>query len=178
MSNTTGLLFFCVSFCGGRNSILADEMGLGKTVQSVMFANHLFQKTSVSTKKHLKHVRNVGQFLIVAPLSVIPHWKREFDAWTNMNAVIYHGNAESRKLIEQYVCGAQQVVDRRWWWSGVDVVDDCCCYLYFLYFCISCISCATCPVCRLQVRSQLRRMGQHHQHRQKTIQTGHECVQI
>jgi len=97
--------FSVFRFCGvfQRNSILADEMGLGKTVQSVMFANHLFEKTPVSTKKHLKHVRNVGQFLIVAPLSVIPHWKREFDAWTNMNSVIYHGNAESRTLIEQYV---------------------------------------------------------------------------
>ena len=85
-----------------RNSILADEMGLGKTVQSVMFANHLFEHVPISTKKNIKSTRRVGQFLIVAPLSVIPHWKREFDAWTEMNAIVYHGNAESRKLIERY----------------------------------------------------------------------------
>jgi chromodomain-helicase-DNA-binding protein 7 len=30
------------------------------------------------------------------------HWKREFEAWTHMNAVLYHGNAESREIIRKY----------------------------------------------------------------------------
>ena len=85
-----------------RNSILADEMGLGKTVQSVMYCNHLWENERISSKVSLKKQRNVGQFLIVAPLSVVPHWKREFDAWTEMNAVVYHGSAKSRELIERY----------------------------------------------------------------------------
>lgn len=46
-----------------RASILADEMGLGKTAQSVCFLDQLSRKG----------VR--GPFLIVAPLSTIPHWQ-------------------------------------------------------------------------------------------------------
>ena len=38
----------------------------------------------------------------MAPLSVVSHWKREFDAWTEMNTVVYHGGAKSRELIERY----------------------------------------------------------------------------
>ena len=27
---------------------------------------------------------------IIAPLSTLPHWKREFDTWTRFNTVLYH----------------------------------------------------------------------------------------
>jgi SNF2 family DNA or RNA helicase len=40
-----------------------------------------------------------GPFLIVAPLSTIPHWEREFRAWTDFNVIVYHGSAKSRNLI-------------------------------------------------------------------------------
>lgn len=43
-----------------------------------------------------------GPFLIVAPLSTICNWQREFAAWTNMNAVIYHGSQASRDMIRTY----------------------------------------------------------------------------
>ncbi|KAF9093377.1 choline dehydrogenase 7 [Mortierella sp. AD031] len=68
--------------------IMADEMGLGKTVQSVTFLNEIH---------NTYHIR--GPFLVIAPLSTIPHWHREFEAWTDMNVVVYHGNAPSRNLI-------------------------------------------------------------------------------
>lgn len=82
-----------LSFCwyNNRNSILADEMGLGKTVQTVSMLNHLFTKENMH-----------GPFLIVAPLITVPHWQREFEGWTDMNAVIYHGTASSRELIRKY----------------------------------------------------------------------------
>ena len=71
-----------------RGSILADEMGLGKTVQAVGFLEWLFQ------------CRNrTGPFLVVAPLSTIPHWLREFEAWTNLNAIVFHGNQDSREIL-------------------------------------------------------------------------------
>ena len=66
--------------------ILADEMGLGKTVQTVTFINWLFTKY---------HVR--GPFLIVAPLSTLGHWQREFRAWSDLNCIVYHGGASSRE---------------------------------------------------------------------------------
>merc|ERR1712100_454526 len=82
-----------LTFCwyNNRSSILADEMGLGKTVQTVSVVNHLFEKE----KMH-------GPFLIIAPLITVPHWQREFEGWTNMNTLVYHGNSDSRQMIRDY----------------------------------------------------------------------------
>jgi superfamily II DNA/RNA helicase len=77
-----------------RNSILADEMGLGKTVQTVALLNHLHLKENVH-----------GPFLVIAPLSTLGHWKREFDEWTDMHCVYYHDPSQgdsSRSLIRKY----------------------------------------------------------------------------
>ena len=43
-----------------------------------------------------------GPFLVVVPLSTAPHWQREIEQWTNMNAVIFHGNADARDVILKY----------------------------------------------------------------------------
>ena len=74
-----------------RNSILADEMGLGKTVQTVSMINYLF-----------KNLQYPGPYLIIAPLITIPHWQREFEGWTDMSVVVYHGNLDSREIIREY----------------------------------------------------------------------------
>lgn len=74
-----------------RNCLLADEMGLGKTIQVVSFLNWL-----VTVR------RNRGPFLIVAPLSTLPFWQREVETWTHMNAIVYHGDKQSRDLIYQH----------------------------------------------------------------------------
>ena len=71
-----------------RGSILADEMGLGKTVQATGFISWLFQQNN-----------RRGPFLVVAPLSVIPNWLREIEGWTEMNAIVFHGNQQSREAI-------------------------------------------------------------------------------
>lgn len=73
-----------------QNCILADEMGLGKTIQSIAF---------------LQEVYNVGihgPFLVIAPLSTITNWEREFNTWTEMNTIVYHGSLASRQMIQQY----------------------------------------------------------------------------
>ncbi|XP_075597457.1 chromodomain-helicase-DNA-binding protein 8 [Balearica regulorum gibbericeps] len=73
-----------------QNCILADEMGLGKTIQSIAF---------------LQEVYNVGirgPFLVIAPLSTITNWEREFNTWTEMNSIVYHGSLASRQMIQQY----------------------------------------------------------------------------
>ncbi|KAG8140837.1 hypothetical protein E2320_003556 [Naja naja] len=75
---------------GWQNCILADEMGLGKTIQSIAF---------------LEEVYNVGirgPFLVIAPLSTITNWEREFNTWTEMNTIVYHGSLASRQMIQQY----------------------------------------------------------------------------
>ncbi|WUR03902.1 chromatin-remodeling complex ATPase-like protein [Vairimorpha necatrix] len=71
--------------------IMADEMGLGKTVQSVVFVNSLFTKFEYN-----------GPVLIVAPLSTLVHWEREFLAWTDLRVLIYHGSIQGRSMIAEY----------------------------------------------------------------------------
>ena len=65
-------------------------MGLGKTIQSITFLSEIF----------LRGIH--GPFLIIAPLSTITNWEREFRTWTEMNAIVYHGSQISRQMIQQY----------------------------------------------------------------------------
>lgn len=62
-----------------QNCILADEMGLGKTIQSITFLNEVM----------LYGIK--GPFLVVVPLSTLGNWEREFETWTSINAIVYHG---------------------------------------------------------------------------------------
>ncbi len=78
-----------VSICR-RNCILADEMGLGKTIQSITFLEEIC-RTGIK-----------GPFLIIAPLSTIANWEREFRTWTNLNVIVYHGSVVSRQMLQQY----------------------------------------------------------------------------
>lgn len=83
-------VLFCFSPLCRKNCILADEMGLGKTIQSITFLSEIF----------LRGIH--GPFLIIAPLSTITNWEREFRTWTEMNAIVYHGSQISRQMIQQY----------------------------------------------------------------------------
>jgi SNF2 family DNA or RNA helicase len=72
-----------------RNSLLADEMGLGKTLQTTTFLMQL-----------LKGGQCKGPFLIVAPLSTLPHWQRELVGWGELNTIVYHGSADDRAMLK------------------------------------------------------------------------------
>uniref|UniRef100_A0A7N8XBC9 Chromodomain helicase DNA binding protein 7 n=1 Tax=Mastacembelus armatus TaxID=205130 RepID=A0A7N8XBC9_9TELE len=85
-----GLNWLTFNWYNSRNCILADEMGLGKTIQSITFLNEIYMKGIE------------GPFLVIAPLSTIPNWEREFRTWTELNAVVYHGSQASRKTIQAY----------------------------------------------------------------------------
>lgn len=74
-----------------QSCIMADEMGLGKTVQSVSFVNTLFTRYDFC-----------APVLIVAPLSTIVHWEREFAAWSDLRVLTYHGSLAGRSLIADY----------------------------------------------------------------------------
>lgn len=65
-------------------------MGLGKTIQSITFLDEIY-RTGIK-----------GPFLIIAPLSTIANWEREFRTWTHLNVIVYHGSVVSRQMLQQY----------------------------------------------------------------------------
>eukprot|EP00062_Callorhinchus_milii_P025224 gi/632985974/ref/XP_007909983.1/ PREDICTED: chromodomain-helicase-DNA-binding protein 6-like isoform X3 [Callorhinchus milii] len=85
-----GMNWLLFNWYNRKNCILADEMGLGKTIQSITFLYEIY----------LKGMR--GPFLIIAPLSTIANWEREFRTWTEINVIVYHGSQISRQMIHQY----------------------------------------------------------------------------
>ncbi|XP_078439434.1 chromatin remodeling factor CHD3 (PICKLE) isoform X2 [Wolffia australiana] len=85
-----GLNFLRYSWSKGTHVILADEMGLGKTIQSIAFLASLFGE-------------NVSPHLVVAPLSTLRNWEREFATWApQMNVVMYFGSSQARGIIREY----------------------------------------------------------------------------
>ena len=76
----------------GRNVILGDEMGLGKTAQSLSLLHSLHALEQVA-----------GPFLIVVPLSTLPHWERGLALWCPaLYVVTYHGSADARRVLLQH----------------------------------------------------------------------------
>ncbi|GAB2275370.1 hypothetical protein Dimus_010129 [Dionaea muscipula] len=85
-----GLNFLRFSWSKQTHVILADEMGLGKTIQSIAFLASLFEES-------------VSAHLVVAPLSTLRNWEREFATWApQMNVVMYVGSAQARAVIREY----------------------------------------------------------------------------
>ncbi|KAK8834661.1 choline dehydrogenase 6 [Tritrichomonas musculus] len=87
----SGLNFLVNAWYNNRNAILADEMGLGKTAQAIMFLDYLDKKQEIH-----------GPFLIVAPLSTIPHWEREINEWSSLSSITYYGGQGRRKYLKKY----------------------------------------------------------------------------
>ena len=85
-----GVNWLLFSWYHGNNCLLADEMGLGKTIQSLAFLDGMFKYG----------IR--GPFLVIAPLSTIPNWQREFELWSDMNVIVYHGSQTSRNMLAEY----------------------------------------------------------------------------
>lgn len=74
----------------GLNGILGDEMGLGKTLQVIALLAHLWE------------MRVCGPFLVVAPLSTIGNWVKEFARFApTVPVVLYHGNKEERAVLRR-----------------------------------------------------------------------------
>ena len=82
------------NFYRSRGAILADEMGLGKTAQVVALVNHA-----------VRFENRQGPYMVVAPLSTLDHWKREFERWTDLSVCLYwdaEGGRTSRDMIRDY----------------------------------------------------------------------------
>ncbi|WCJ30367.1 Chromodomain-helicase-DNA-binding protein 5 [Euphorbia peplus] len=85
-----GLNFLRFSWSKQTHVILADEMGLGKTIQSIAFLASLFEE-------------KIAPHLVVAPLSTLRNWEREFALWApHMNVVMYVGSSQARAVIREY----------------------------------------------------------------------------
>ena len=66
--------------------ILADDMGLGKTVQVVTLLRGMCANVD----------HRVG--LVVAPVSVVPQWKKEFTFWApELKVIVIHGMSSKQK---------------------------------------------------------------------------------
>jgi len=86
-----GLNWLVYCWMHKQSCIIADEMGLGKTVQTVSFLDLIYNRFGVR-----------GPFLVVAPLSTLPHWQREFEAWTDLRVLVYHGTEVARDVMFEY----------------------------------------------------------------------------
>lgn len=86
-----GLNWLVYCWMHKQSCIIADEMGLGKTVQSVSFLDLIYNRFNVR-----------GPFLVIAPLSTLPHWQREFESWTDLRVLLYHGTEASRDVMFEY----------------------------------------------------------------------------
>ncbi|XP_021769423.1 CHD3-type chromatin-remodeling factor PICKLE-like [Chenopodium quinoa] len=85
-----GLNFLRFSWSKQTHVILADEMGLGKTIQSIAFLASLLEE-------------GVYPHLVVAPLSTLRNWEREFATWApQMNVIMYVGSSQARSVIREY----------------------------------------------------------------------------
>jgi SNF2 family DNA or RNA helicase len=82
-----GLNWLIFNWMSHRNVILSDEMGLGKTAQTVSMVHYLHS-----------NYNDRGPFLIVGPLSAVPHFAREFERFTNLQVVLYKDDNVSREL--------------------------------------------------------------------------------
>ena len=80
-----GAAWLCFNLLNRRSCILADEMGLGKTVQTVTLVRMAKLQCGASAPA-----------LIIAPLSTLAHWQREFDRWSSLDVAVYHGSPDDR----------------------------------------------------------------------------------
>lgn len=86
-----GVNWLYYMFMKQKNAILADDMGLGKTVQVISLFATLIEK------------HRCWPFLVVAPNSTVPNWRREIKTWApGIRVVTYFGSAFSRQMANDY----------------------------------------------------------------------------
>ncbi|KAG0435521.1 hypothetical protein HPB47_018438 [Ixodes persulcatus] len=64
-----GLLWMWGLYLKKRGGVLGDDMGLGKTIQVIAFLSGMFDADLIKS------------VLLIMPVSLIPNWKKEFQAW-------------------------------------------------------------------------------------------------
>ncbi|ANQ06452.1 Uncharacterized protein PCOAH_00009450 [Plasmodium coatneyi] len=97
-----GLEWLISLYNNNLHGILADEMGLGKTIQTISLFAYLkeFKWGGASVgKSELGGAANrKPKNLIIVPLSTLPNWMSEFEAWCpSLKVITYKGNKCERK---------------------------------------------------------------------------------
>jgi ATP-dependent DNA helicase len=93
-----GFQWMATLYENGINGILADEMGLGKTIQTIALFCHLIE------------LDVQGPFLVIAPLSTIKNWEREFNRFApDVPCVVYHGNPTERMQLRKKLKAAKKI---------------------------------------------------------------------
>ncbi|KAJ5082804.1 hypothetical protein N7532_011847 [Penicillium argentinense] len=86
-----GVNWLYYKFWRKENAILADDMGLGKTVQVIGFFATLIDR------------HRCWPFLVVAPNSTVPNWRREIKTWApTVRVTTYYGSAFSRETAKNF----------------------------------------------------------------------------
>ncbi|CAN7992983.1 unnamed protein product [Ixodes hexagonus] len=81
-----GLLWMWGLYLKKRGGILGDDMGLGKTIQVIAFLSGMFDADLIKS------------VLLIMPVSLIPNWKKEFEAWApGIRVYDYHSGAKKEK---------------------------------------------------------------------------------
>lgn len=87
---------------GEWNGVCSPRSAFAPTSQCSRASSTLFVRSkTIQTATYVytvsQQLATRGPFLIVAPLSTIPHWYREFTGWTDLNTIVYHGSANDRE---------------------------------------------------------------------------------
>ncbi|KJP87354.1 hypothetical protein AK88_03034 [Plasmodium fragile] len=98
-----GLEWLISLYNNNLHGILADEMGLGKTIQTISLFAYLKEfkwggmcdgKSESGGGARGRHPKN----LIIVPLSTLPNWMSEFEAWCpSLKVITYKGTKWERK---------------------------------------------------------------------------------
>jgi len=80
-----GLAWLLCLHDAGYGGLLADDMGLGKTVQMIAFFDMLRQRDELNA---------AASALVVAPRSVVDHWRAEIDRFAPALAPVVHLGAD------------------------------------------------------------------------------------
>lgn len=89
----TGLEWLISLFNNNLHGILADEMGLGKTVMTISLFAHLLDKFN-----------HTGPHLVVVPLSTLPNWLSEAEAFCpSLRMIGYKGTANDRASLGRMI---------------------------------------------------------------------------
>jgi len=83
-------------------ALLADEMGLGKTIQTVTLEELRLGRTFPAASSKFRSFKTRGPHLVIVPLSCLFQWQREFETWTRLNVIVYHGSSAARKTALNY----------------------------------------------------------------------------
>lgn len=81
-----GLLWMWGLYLKKRGGVLGDDMGLGKTIQVIAFLSGMFDADLIKS------------VLLIMPVSLIPNWKKEFQAWApGIRVFDYHSCTKKEK---------------------------------------------------------------------------------